>query len=675
MIALVNVPFGSLFRPSMALGQFKAQLRAAGLPVRAYNVNFEFARLIGVGAYETMARFKGVETQVSEWLFAEAAWRRPFGPEEAEFLRLCGEELQTLPKVADPQAWLLKIRRSVVGPFLEHCYQRITADGVPKVVAFSCLFFQTVAALALGRIFKERHPQIKLVYGGACFHGEMGEELMRGTPFIDAISTGEADDIIVPLFQTLCQGETPTDLHGVLARDAAGTVIAGPPHTPVSAAVLDSMPDPDFDEYYADAAQVGLRDQPGWQERSALTFEASRGCWWGQKKHCTFCGLNGDGMEFRMKSPERVYETIKSLATRYQTTHIIATDNILAMGYWKTLLPRLAESPIYSAGRRVQIFCELKSNLTRSQIEALADAGVASVQPGIESLNSHILELMDKGVTALQNVFMLKCAQEVGVIPFWSLLIRLPGERAEDYAQMEKWLPLLFHLRPPAGGAPRIECHRFSPYYKRKGHWVDDLRPARWYRGIFPEDQFDLAKVAYYFDVTWKDTLGDPAYDKLLQLVINWRTAWSTRAEAPKLHPRTLDDGGLEIEDTRGEVPVVWQLDPVDARLYQAISDIATPRGVLRQVQLDDPCGLSEADVRERLRRFVSQGLALSEDDRFLGLAFAPRVPTESASRRQLQMRRVANQRPTAVQPALLRLPILSSSSSEPMEATKARIP
>jgi len=674
MIALVNVPFGSLFRPSMALGQFKAQLRDAGLAVRVYNVNFEFARRIGVGAYETMARFKGAETQVSEWLFAEAAWRRPFGPDEAEFLRLCGEELETLPKVSDPQAWLRKVRHTVIGPYLEHCYQRITADGVPKVVGFSCLFFQTVAALALGRLLKERHPTIKLVYGGACFHGEMGEELMRGTPFIDAISTGEADDIIVPLFQALCRGEDPIGLHGVLFRDATGTVRTGPPHTPVTAAVLDSMPDPDFDEYFDDAAQVGLRDQPGWIERSALAFEASRGCWWGQKKHCTFCGLNGDGMEFRMKSPERVYSTIQSLATRYQTQHLIATDNILAMSYWKTLLPMLAESPVYSGSHRVQIFCELKSNLSRAQIETLADAGVTSVQPGIESLNSHILGLMDKGVSALQNVFMLKCAQQVGVIPFWSLLIRLPEERAEDYAQMEKWLPLLFHLRPPAGGAPRVECHRFSPYFKQTGRWIEDLRPARWYRGIYPEDQFDLAKVAYYFDVTWKNTLGDPAYDKLLQLVMDWRATWTMRAEAPRLHPRDRRDGGLEIDDTRGAVPVLWQLSPLEAMLYRAISDIATPKGVLRQLPALAEHGIGEAEVREILSRFVSQGLALSEDDRYLGLAFAPRLPIEPAERRQLQMRRVANQRPTAAQAVLHRLPVVASNSFEPKEPAKARI-
>ena len=38
----------------------------------------------------------------------------------------------------------------------------------------------------------------------------------------------------------------------------------------------------------------------------ALLAESSRGCWWGEKFHCTFCGLNGAGMKYRSKSPERV---------------------------------------------------------------------------------------------------------------------------------------------------------------------------------------------------------------------------------------------------------------------------------------------------------------------------------------------------------------------------------
>src|ERR1700690_1102061 len=200
MIHLVNMPFSSVMRGNIAIGLLKAECDRVGLPTKAHNLNFMFAKTIGFRPYESIAMFRGTETQVGEWLFAEAAWRRPFGLPEDEFLRLCGEELGLIPEVRDPIDWLRRSRKHVVPAFLEYGYRRLTDDGIPKAVAFSCLFFQTIPSIALGRLLKERHPEIKLVYGGASFHGEMGEELFEKVPWIDVVSTGEADDVIAPLF-------------------------------------------------------------------------------------------------------------------------------------------------------------------------------------------------------------------------------------------------------------------------------------------------------------------------------------------------------------------------------------------------------------------------------------------------------------------------------------------
>lgn len=660
MICLVNMPFGSLTRPALALGLFKTQLEEAGLPVRVLNLNFDFARRINFGSYEGIAVFKGVETQVSEWLFARAAWGRDFGPTEEEFIKQCGEEIRTIPKVSDPEGWLLRVRRELIVPFLEHCYQRICAGGVPEVVAFSCMFFQTVASLALGRLLKERHPEIRLAYGGACFHGEMGDELIRKAPWIDVVSLGEADDVIVPLFRALHQGETPRGLQGILYRDEDGEVQADAPSAPVSAQVLEALPDPDFDDFFRDAAQVRLSEAASWRARVTLNFEASRGCWWGQKKHCTFCGLNGEGMEFRAKSPERVLQTLQRLAARYPVRFLQATDNILSMSYFKTLVPALQAAPLRAAdGQPVEIFFEVKANLTREQIHDLARAGITYIQPGIESLSSSILEHMGKGVTALQNAFLLKAATQYGMVVYWNLLIRVPGEQAADYAHMESWLPLIYHLRPPSGGAPKIECHRFSPYYSRKGEWTTDVRAARWYQGLFPQDTVELDRVAYYFDATWKNTLGGTAYDRLLEQMHAWIGLWRERREVPRLTLHESEGGGLEIEDTRGVEAVLWQLGPRDAAIYRTIEDITTPRRAQERLPAALRAELSEAAVRGMLLEFVAQGLALTERDRFLGLALPPQVDVSPVDRRRVQVRRIANQRP---QHAPLRLPIFGDA-------------
>src|SRR4029450_7806053 len=117
---------------------------------------------------------------------------------------------------------------------------------------------------------------------------------------------------------------------------------------------LDSLPVPDFDEHFeriakpAWAADVGVH----------LLLETSRGCWWGAKKHCTFCGLNGATMAYRSKSPERAFDEISELVSRYGVTRVECVDNILDNHYITTLFPRLAAS-----GLNLELFYEVKANL------------------------------------------------------------------------------------------------------------------------------------------------------------------------------------------------------------------------------------------------------------------------------------------------------------------------
>lgn len=78
-----------------------------------------------------------------------------------------------------------------------------------------------------------------------------------------------------------------------------------------------------------------------------LLFETSRGIWWGAKSHCTFCGLNAQGMGFRSKSGERVVEQLTQLAEQHPGTSVSIVDNILDMKYFRDVVPRLAELDLW----------------------------------------------------------------------------------------------------------------------------------------------------------------------------------------------------------------------------------------------------------------------------------------------------------------------------------------
>ncbi|MGI5451625.1 hypothetical protein ACQEWB_00215 [Streptomyces sp. CA-249302] len=72
--------------------------------------------------------------------------------------------------------------------------------------------------------------------------------------------------------------------------------------------------------------------------------EGARGCWWGEKHHCTFCGLNSSFMEYRSKSPDAFYDEVVRQVERHQVLDLYVVDNILDMKYLPTVLPRMHES-------------------------------------------------------------------------------------------------------------------------------------------------------------------------------------------------------------------------------------------------------------------------------------------------------------------------------------------
>ncbi|MFT3771822.1 MAG: RiPP maturation radical SAM C-methyltransferase [Minicystis sp.] len=655
MIALINLPPQPISPAPLAPSQFKAQLQGAGLAVRLHNLNFEFARLVGLAPYHELARNFDAG-KFGEWLFVPSAWGRNLGPDEEEFLDHHRDDLKSLRSVPDPAAWLRHLRREVVPRFLAESCRRILEDGAPRVAAFSCMFFQTSAALALGKMLKEAAPGIKLAYGGASFHGEMGDELIRKAPWIDAVSTGEADDVIVPLLRALGDGETPRGLQSVIARAPDGEIVVGPPHTPVSAAVLDEQPDPDYDDLYADAERLGFLAAPGFADELVLMFESSRGCWWGQKQNCTFCGLNGEGMTFRAKTQDRVLDTMRRLSERYPMRQLQACDNILATEYWKSLLPRLKDAPLVSQGRPLELYYEIKPNLRREQILALGEAGITHVQPGFESMSSHLLALMEKGVTGIQNVFVLKCCKEYGIKVDWNYLFRVPGERLEDYTQQERWLPSLFHLEPPKSVGP-IQCERFSPYFVKKGVWTEEIRHEPWYEAIYPADEMNLDRVAYFFDAVWKDVLDPSAYAPLSRICTEWRRRWED--ERPSLVEHDDPDLGLSIEDTRRGEPVIFRLGAAQAAVYRGVRDIASPRAVHRSLPADLREKLTEAEVRGLLLSLCEHGLVINEEDRFLGLGLPRRAGAPALDARGVPVRTIAAA-PRSVSGGPARLPVIA---------------
>jgi len=349
-----------------------------------------------------------------------------------------------------------------------------------------------------------------------------------------------------------------------------------------------------------------------------ISLEFSRGCWWGEKSQCIFCGLNRRALKFRHKSPRRAEAEIKTLTKRYGISKVMATDAILDMRFFRTLLPALAKQK-----KLIELFVETKANLNREQVQILKSAGVKKFQPGIESLDTETLAYMHKGTTLLQNVQLLKWAREYGMSPNWNLLYGFPGENAEAYRRMVLLIPSIMHLRPPDTAMP-VLLQRFSPLFEQSQKWgLKDARAHTEYHLLYPFGQKDLDQLAYSFDYDFdgKDSISTYS-DPVEQQVETWQQRWN-RGEPPLLAFERQQTGKIVIYDTRpsrlsgrvkleGEMTTIYLACDTRRRFDSLANEVREQRG-------KEYCG--DVALRRCLDELVARRLMLREGNRYLSLA------------------------------------------------------
>lgn len=614
-VALVSMPYPPLNQPSMALGLLVSALRGAGFQASALYPCIDFAERIGLDAYGFICDSKQ-EFLVGEWTFARAAFGNDAPDDPAYLDRLIAQPvtravLARNRALGDPRLLLERVRAAADG-VVDRTACAILATGV-RIVGCTSTFTQHVPSLALLRRIKQLAPHVTTMIGGANCEGVMGVATKRAFPWVDYVVSGEADLLLPVLCRRVLEGAEGDLPEGVIG--AGHPALNGAARAPrVAVADMDATPRPDFDDYFAAlaASPVGTCVVPG------LAMETSRGCWWGAKHHCTFCGLNGGTMAFRSKPAARVADELDSLAGRHGITRFNIVDNILDLGYIKSLLPRLARPEPYT------MFYETKANLRRDQLQTIAAAGIRRLQPGIENMDDAILRLVDKGTTGLLNLRLLKWARELGIFITWNFLWDVPGEQDAWYAAMAEWLPRVTHLQPP--GIDRIQFHRFSPYQMRSRDFGLTLEPFHSYAAVYPVSARDLADLAYYHqDVARRpaaEVMRDrPGLTAVVRIIALWNRAWLGEDKPVLLLDRHAD-GTATVTDTRAAFGGRHVLDAAELRLLDACDAIRAETTLL---------GVLGDDGAAALDRLDALGLVLRQGGNVLGLVLREIVPIPEA--------------------------------------------
>ena len=623
-VLLVSMPFGPLLQPSIGLSLLKSSLTPLNIPTQIRYFTLQFADYIGPALYSQLAGgYPATVDLVGEWLFAHAL----FDPDTidemgyVEDILRGGSSDHTYNKPLE-EGFIQQVlsARDQVVPFLESCVEQVLA-AQPKLVGFTSVFQQQVASLAIAKRIKERAPEICIVFGGANCEGAMGAATVRQFPFIDALVSGEGDLIFADLVQQVLADRPLTDLQGVYTQQSNNIIVLNNRYTNApSVHEMDVLPIPDYNDFFAQLAETEFEKSIP----ARILFETSRGCWWGEKNHCTFCGLNGVTMKFRSKSAQRALDELTMLTNAHPESPISVVDNILDMDYFKDFIPELASRDL-----GVELFYEVKANLRKEQIRQMRAAGITQIQPGIESLSNQVLKLMRKGVSKIQNIQLLKWCKELGIIVHWNVLWGFPGESPEEYAQMTELLPLLMHLQPPSGGA-KIRLDRFSPNFDQ-AHDIGfiDVVPYPSYHYIYPLPQQVVHDLAYFFTFRYHEEQYVEQYTiPLAEQIENWKDAY-----------KTCDLFSVD----KGNHLLIWDLRPMayapltvltglQKELYVLCDKASSLRQLEQQVAHVSSEIVDQAEIASQMEFLVERGLMLRENNTFLSLAiplgdYSPKGP------------------------------------------------
>ena len=596
-VVFAALPFADFQRPVIGASLLQAGLHKLGFQSRIEYFNIDFAEVIGPQTYQLLASELPADCLAGEWFFADMVFGEQI-PDAGDYLaKVLGRYLPT----AAAHSAIFEARQAR-SAFIDSCVARLV-ELQPRVVGFPTSFHQTCACLVVAQRLKATANPPLVIFGGANCEGDMGLQLIRSFPWIDYVATGEADLSFPRLIGNILNHNDRSPVPGILSRD---NEISDPERIQE----MDTLPIPDYADFFDRVTHSSL----GPALSPVALIETSRGCWWGAKHHCTFCGLNGAAMSFRSKSIQRCVQEFASVSEEYQIKRIDCVDNILDTRYIRLLFPLLAESDL-----DLELFYEVKANLTYDQLELMRAGGVCGIQPGIENFSDQVLYLMKKGCTGFQNIQLLRWCRELDIAVVWNILAGFPGESPAEYDRQAELIPLLTHLMPPSSCTP-VRLDRFSPFHMNPAEFgFERVRPAIAYYYVFPLERRELSRLAYFFEFDYADGREPNSYlNRIREEISKWWNVQSNMVnDKPRLDARPHAQG-LLIEDTRAiAVKPRALLTGISAQLYLSCDTARNIATLARSLSQE----VDEAEVRAILDSFVAAKIMVKIDDHYLSLA------------------------------------------------------
>lgn len=444
-VVLVAPPWALFNRPAVQLGTLKAYLQSQipGITVVCRYFYLQIAEALGYPLYRTVSE----HTWAAESLYAALLY-----PERRKAAR------RVFDREARRHAELRRIDFTAVTETLEELTEACIAQVDWRrfgIAGFSICFCQLTAALYLIRRIKQQVPELEVVAGGSTLIGREHETFFNAFPEIDAFVYGEGERPLAALIRRRIKPDTAALSSALATRE-----------TPPSAVLsfdqisdLNTLPGPDYDEYF----QILNQMAPSGRFFPVLPIEASRGCWWRTRKDreqgCAFCNLNLQWAGYRTKTPARIAGEIDVLTSRHQTLAVAFADNLLPLRPGRAVFAGISE-----LGKDLKLFGEIRATTPGAVLRQMQRAGVEEVQVGIEAMSTRLLQKLNKGTTAIQNLQVMRHCAELKIRNNANLILYFPGSDDEDVSETLRTLAWALPFQP-------LRCVHFwlgygSPVYE-----------------------------------------------------------------------------------------------------------------------------------------------------------------------------------------------------------------
>jgi len=344
-----------------------------------------------------------------------------------------GYRVEVIDQFAEPE-WEARFERA-----LEH---RPTCLGVTCMTGP-----QILRAVEGSRRFKQRHPDVPVVWGG--IHASLLPEQTLASPWIDIVVSGEGEKTFPELVRALENGTPLADVKGISYKQD-GEVKTTPPRPFVN---LDEEPPVayqlvDVDRY---RRKVFGRDH--------VTLNTSRGCTFA----CKFCWDPVFHMRrWRAMSAETVLDQMKRVIRDYDIRGFLFSDDhfFIDMERAYKIFEGIVREDLGVTIGKAQIRADTICRMDEDFLDLVVRAGVRRFTVGVESGSARILELIKKQVTVEQVMHANEMIAPTPIVPLYLFMMGLPTETPDDLRQSIELADALIEKNPKSGKSFNI----YTPY-------------------------------------------------------------------------------------------------------------------------------------------------------------------------------------------------------------------